>query len=162
MSTAAKKTTKKTTKKATSSTVTAMDGSSVKVHYRGTLNDGTVFDSSYDRGETITFTIGAGQMIPGFDSAVNGMTLGEKKTVNLKPEQAYGDRIDEAVRDVPKTSFPDDFEFNNGVPVEGNVNGNAVRGIIEEVNEDSVTIDFNHPMAGRDLNFEIELVDVDK
>ena len=162
MSTAAKKTTKKTTKKATSSTVTAMDGSSVKVHYRGTLNDGTVFDSSYDRGETITFTIGAGQMIPVFDSAVNGMTLGEKKTVNLKPEQAYGDRIDEAVRDVPKTSFPDDFEFNNGVPVEGNVNGNAVRGIIEEVNEDSVTIDFNHPMAGRDLNFEIELVDVDK
>ena len=164
MSTAAKKTTatkkKRTTNKKTAATVTAANGSNVKVHYRGTLNDGTVFDSSYDRGEAIAFTVGSGQMIPGFDSAVNGMTTGEKKTVNLTPDQAYGERIDEAVRDVPKTSFPDDFEFTSGVPVEGNVNGNPVRGIIEEVTDDSVVIDFNHPMAGQPLNFEIELIEI--
>ena len=94
MSTAAKKTTatkKKRATKKTAATVTAANGSNVKVHYRGTLNDGTVFDSSYDRGEAIAFTVGSGQMIPGFDSAVNGMTTGEKKTVNLTPDQAYGE-----------------------------------------------------------------------
>jgi len=170
MSAAAKKTTKKTAKKTTRKTaakkgppvsiVTAVNGSNVKVHYRGTLNDGTVFDSSYDRGTAVAFTVGSGQMIPGFDNAVEGMAQGEKKTVNLTADQAYGQRIEEAVRDIPKTSFPDDFAFTNGVPVEGSVNGNNVRGIIEEVSDDSVKIDFNHPMAGRDLNFEIELVEV--
>jgi len=148
---------RKSTKKAEP---TANEGNNVKVHYKGTLNDGTVFDSSYDRGETIEFTVGTGQMIPGFDAAVNGMTIGEKKTVNLAINEAYGDRIDEAVRQVPKTSFPDDFEFNSGVVVEGSINGNQVRGTIEEITDDSVIIDFNHPMAGKELNFEIELMEI--
>ena len=99
-------------------------------------------------------------MIPGFDAAVNGMSVGEKKTVNLDVTEAYGERIDEAVREVPKTSFPEDFEFNTGVVVEGSINGNQVRGSIEEINEEAVIIDFNHPMAGQELNFEIELVEI--
>ena len=156
-----KSTRKPTNKKSTKKTeVTATNGSNVKVHYRGTLNDGTVFDSSYDRGETIGFTVGSGQMIPGFDSAVNGMALGEKKNVQMPPDQAYGDRNPDAIRDVPKQSFPDDFEFVEGGIVEGSSNGHALRGTIQEVSNNSVTIDFNHPMAGQDLNFEIELIEV--
>ena len=153
-------TTKRKRKSTKKTAPTAGEGNNVKVHYRGTLNDGTVFDSSYDRNETIEFTVGAGQMIPGFDAAVNGMAVGEKKTINLEVNDAYGERIDEAVREVPKTSFPNDFEFSNGVTVEGSINGNQVRGTIEEINEESVIIDFNHPMAGQPLNFEIELVEI--
>tara|TARA_Y100000592_G_scaffold68773_1_gene106892 strand:+ start:10685 stop:11158 length:474 start_codon:yes stop_codon:yes gene_type:complete len=153
-------TTKRKRKSTKKTAPTAGEGNNVKVHYRGTLNDGTVFDSSYDRNETIEFTVGSGQMIPGFDAAVNGMTVGEKKTVNLEIDEAYGERIDEAVREVPKTSFPEDFEFETGVVVEGSINGNQVRGSIEEVSDESVIIDFNHPMAGQPLNFEIELVEI--
>ncbi len=153
-------TTKRKRKSTKKSAPTASEGNNVKVHYKGTLNDGTVFDSSYDRNETIEFTVGSGQMIPGFDAAVNGMTVGEKKTVNLEVNEAYGERIDEAVREVPKTSFPEDFEFETGVVVEGSINGNQVRGSIEEVSDESVIIDFNHPMAGQPLNFEIELVEI--
>ncbi len=153
-------TTKRKRKSTKNTAPTAGEGNNVKVHYKGTLNDGTVFDSSYDRNETIEFTVGSGQMIPGFDAAVNGMSVGEKKTVNLAVDEAYGERIDEAVREVPKTSFPEDFEFNTGVVVEGSINGNQVRGSIEEINEEAVIIDFNHPMAGQELNFEIELVEI--
>ena len=138
----------------------ATKGSSVKVHYRGTLNDGTVFDSSYDRGETIGFTIGDGMMIPGFNDAVSGMKIGEVKKISLTSDESYGDHHPEAVRNIPKDSFPQDFEFTEGADVMGTANGSPVRGTIQEVRENEVTIDFNHPMAGKDLNFEIELVSV--
>lgn len=140
--------------------IVAKEGREVKVHYKGTFDDGTVFDSSYDRGETIGFTIGAGEMIPGFDAAVQGMKVGETKTVTLEPDQAYGVHNPEGVQAVPKQSFPDNFEFEAGLVIEGNVEDQAVRGIIHQVEDDFVVIDFNHPMAGKNLNFDIELVDV--
>ena len=140
----------------------ATKGSSVKVHYKGTLNDGTVFDSSYDRGETIGFTIGDGMMIPGFNDAVDGMKIGEVKNISLTSDESYGKHHPEAVRNIPKNSFPEDFEFAPGADVMGTANGTPVRGTIQEVKDDEVTIDFNHPMAGKDLNFEIELVSVEE
>ena len=140
---------------------TAKNGDNVSVHYTGTFNDGTKFDSSHDRGEPISFTVGAGQMISGFDSAVNGMNVGESKTVTLSPDQAYGDSNPDAIQSVPKTEFPDGFEFIEGGVVQGQYpNGQPFRATITEVRESEATVDFNHPMAGKTLNFEIELVSI--
>ena len=138
----------------------AKDGRAVQVHYKGTFEDGTVFDSSYDRGQTIGFTVGAGEMIPGFDAAVKGMKIGETKTVTIEPEQAYGDHNPEGVQAVSKQQFPEDFEFQEGIVIEGSVQGQPVRGVISQVDSETVVVDFNHPMAGRNLNFDIELIDV--
>ena len=139
----------------------AKQGRSVQVHYKGSFEDGTVFDSSYDRGEAIEFTVGAGEMIPGFDSAVEGMKIGETKTVKIESSQAYGEHNPDGVQQVSKESFPEDFQFETGLVIEGSVQDQPVRGIISEVADDFVVVDFNHPMAGRDLNFDIELVQVD-
>ena len=140
---------------------TAKNGDNVSVHYTGTLNDGTKFDSSHDRGEPISFTVGAGQMIAGFDSAVNGMNVGESKSITLQPDQAYGDTNPGAVQVVPKTEFPDGFEFIEGGVVQGQYpNGQPFQATITEVRETEATVDFNHPMAGKTLNFEIELVSI--
>ena len=98
---------------------TANNGDNVSVHYTGTLNDGTKFDSSHDRGEPISFTVGAGQMIAGFDSAVNGMVVGETKSITLEPDQAYGAKNPEAIQVAPKTEFPEGFEFIEGGVVQG-------------------------------------------
>ena len=138
------------------------NGSKVSVHYRGTLNDGTEFDSSHSRGEPITFQVGSGEMISGFDSALPGMEVGETKNITLTPDQAYGESNPENVADVPKTSFPPEFEFQVSGMVQGqNQLGQPMMGTINEVKEETVTIDFNHPMAGKDLNFEIQLVSID-
>ena len=138
------------------------NGNTVSVHYRGTLNDGTEFDSSHSRGETLSFQVGAGQMISGFDAALPGMSVGETKNITLSPDQAYGNLIPEAITDVPKSAFPEGYNFKVDELVHGqNDMGQPVRGTINEVKEDVVTVDFNHPMAGKDLNFEIELVSID-
>ena len=138
------------------------NGNTVSVHYRGTLNDGTEFDSSHSRNEALTFQVGAGQMISGFDSAVVGMAVGETKNISLSPENAYGETIPEAITDVPKTAFPEGYNFQVDEMVHGqNDLGQPVVGRIHEVKDQEVTIDFNHPMAGKDLNFEIELVSID-
>ena len=138
----------------------AKEGREVQVHYKGTFEDGTIFDSSYERGESIGFTVGAGEMIPGFDKAVTGMKVGETKNVTIEPNDAYGEHNPDGVQAVPKESFPEDFEFEKGLVIEGNVQDQPVRGIINEVRDDFVVVDFNHPMAGRSLNFDIELVEV--
>jgi len=138
----------------------AKEGREVQVHYKGMFEDGTVFDSSYDRGETINFTVGAGQMIPGFDTAVSGMRIGEVKSVQITPEQAYGPHTEEAIQNIDKEQFPDDFSFETGIVVEGQVGDRPIRGVINSIDDDTVTVDFNHPMAGKNLNFEIELVEV--
>ena len=138
----------------------AKEGREVQVHYRGTFDDGTVFDSSYERGESIGFTVGAGEMIPGFDKAVKGMKIGETKKVTIEPSDAYGEHNPDGVQAVPKESFPEDFEFEKGLVIEGNVENQPVRGVINEVRDDFVVVDFNHPMAGRSLNFDIELMEV--
>ena len=136
------------------------NGNTVSVHYRGTLNDGTEFDSSHSRNETLTFEVGSGQMIPGFDTAVVGMTAGETKNITLTPVEAYGDTNPEAIVDVSKDNFPDDFEYIEGAMIQGFGPNGPVVGTINEVKEATVSVDFNHPMAGKDLNFEIELVEI--
>jgi peptidylprolyl isomerase len=148
-------------KKATNPTAT--EGNTVRVHYRGTLDDGSEFDSSHKREEPLAFTVGSGEMIEGFDQAVTGMEVGETKSIRLTPEQAYGDINPAAYTELSRESFPEDFPVNEGslVPLTGPANEQLV-GTITEVTDNSVTVDLNHPMAGKDLNFEIELVGIDE
>ena len=137
------------------------NGNTISVHYRGTLQDGTEFDSSHNRGETLNFTVGSGQMISGFDAGVMGMSVGEIKNITLTAEEGYGDRVDEAIQDVPKESFPEDFEFVIDATVQGaGPDGRPIIAKILKENTDSITLDFNHPLAGQSLNFEIELVEI--
>tara|TARA_R100001440_G_scaffold1712_1_gene5425 strand:+ start:640 stop:1149 length:510 start_codon:yes stop_codon:yes gene_type:complete len=139
----------------------ASEGTSATVHYRGTLEDGSEFDNSRTRGEPITFTVGSGQMIPGFNDAVEGMTVGENKTVTLTPDQAYGDVNPEAQTTFPKSGFPADLDLVEGMPVPLRTpDGRTLVGRLTEQQEETVTIDLNHPLAGQTLQFEIELVEV--
>jgi len=136
-------------------------GQNISVHYTGTLDDGTKFDSSHDRGETLTFSVGSGQMIAGFDAAVVGMEVGEKKQISLDPSQAYGNPVDAAVQTFPISSFPEDLELKVGGTLVGHhENGQQMLGKIVSLTEESAVLDFNHPLAGQNLNFEIELVSI--
>lgn len=136
-------------------------GDTVKVHYTGTLTDGSEFDSSYKRNEPIQFQSGSGQMIPGFDEAVIGMSVGEKKTINIPSAMAYGEQLTENFLEVSKDSFPPEFTFVEGEMVQGKTEtGQPLQATILEIKEDSVILDFNHPLAGEDLNFDIELVSI--
>lgn len=136
-------------------------GDTIKVHYTGTLTDGSEFDSSYKRNEPIQFQAGTGQMIPGFDEAVMGMTVGEKKTINIPSAMAYGEQREENFMAVTKDNFPPDFTFVEGEMVQGQTEtGQPLQAIILEVRDEDVILDFNHPLAGQDLNFDIELVEI--
>ncbi|MBG17395.1 MAG: peptidylprolyl isomerase [Euryarchaeota archaeon] len=137
-------------------------GDTVSVHYRGTfLETGEEFDSSYNAGETLTFQVGNGQMIKGFDQGVVGMAPGETKDITIHPEEAYGFRNEEAVQEIAKTQFPDDFAFGIGTPVQGvNPDGQQITAQIISEQAETVTLDFNHPLAGKSLNFKIELVNI--
>ena len=139
------------------------DGQSVSVHYVGTLEDGTEFDSSRSRGEVLSFQIGSGQLISGFNDAILGMQVGEKKSINLNPDEAYGPIDPSAVQTVPNEHFPTDFKPVQGATVVGqNELGQQMMARIEDFNDAAVTLDFNHPMAGKSLNFEIELMSIDE
>jgi peptidylprolyl isomerase len=136
-------------------------GDSVKVHYVGTLNDGNEFDNSYKRGSTLDFKVGEGQMIKGFDNAVAEMNVGDKKTINIKPEEAYGERKEEAIMAVAKDNFPPDFIAKEGEMVQGRTeSGQPINALIIEVQDNDIILDMNHPLAGEELNFEIELVEI--
>ena len=137
------------------------NGSNVNVHYKGTLNDGSEFDNSRTRGQTLDFEVGSGRMIPGFDNALIGMSKGQTKKIKLEPESAYGYRMEDAVRPVPRSAFGEDFEFQINELIQGNGPNGPFIAKIEEVFDDRVILDFNHPLAGKELNFEIELVSVD-
>lgn len=138
----------------------AKEGNTVQVHYEGRLPDGTVFDSSSGR-DPIEFTIGGGQVVPGFDEAVRGMEPGQKKTANIPAEKAYGDRSDELLFEVNKTEVPSEMELKVGDSVSvGLPNGQAIPVQVAAVTEEKVTLDANHPLAGKDLVFELELVKV--
>jgi peptidylprolyl isomerase len=134
-------------------------GDTVKVHYRGTLSDGSEFDSSEGR-EPLSFVVGAGEVIPGFDAAVSGLDVGGSSTVTIPAAEAYGTHDAEGVQ-----TFPLDF-FGGSVPEVGwtveleTQEGQKVPAAIVGVTEDSVELDFNHPLAGKDLTFEITLVEV--
>ena len=136
------------------------NGNTVSVHYNGTLSDGTEFDSSYTRGEPITFEVGSGQMLPGFDSAVSGMIIGETKDVSIASTDAYGDRNEENVQTIPISTFPEKFDFTKGAMVKGQSNGQEFMAKIVSTDTHTVTLDFNHPLAGEELNFKIELMDI--
>tara|TARA_B100000131_G_C17810723_1_gene489527 strand:+ start:73 stop:507 length:435 start_codon:yes stop_codon:yes gene_type:complete len=136
-------------------------GKNVAVHYEGTFEDGTVFDSSKERGEPLTFQVGANQVVPGFESAVLGMTVGETKDVSLSPESAYGEPNPEAVQVYKKTQFPEDVTLTEGHTVAGqNGLGQPMVAKILKIEGEDVTLDFNHPLAGKTLNFNIEVVGV--
>ena len=135
------------------------NGQTVSVHYVGTLDDGTVFDSSRDRGETLTVEVGSGQLIAGFDTALRGMEVGEVKKISLSPDEAYGERDTTLLKEISREEFPEDFEFEVGLTVTGqNELGHPLVATIDSLNEESVNLDFNHPMSGKNLNFEIEVV----
>lgn len=135
------------------------NGNTVEIHYRGLLSNGTEFDSSRERGETLTFTVGTDTVLPSFSNEVIGMGMGDTKKFTLSAAEAYGERIEEAVQTVPKTVFPDDFEFVIGGTVQGEQHdGQPFIAKICEENESDVLMDFNHPLAGEDLDFEVELV----
>jgi len=136
-------------------------GDSVRVHYHGRLTDGTTFDSSEGR-DPLQFTAGSGQVIKGFDDAVISMTVGEKKTVNIPVHEAYGERNEDMMVEYPKSDFPADMQPEIGMELQmGDNSGNVFPVVIVEVNDDMVILDANHPLAGKDLVFELELVGID-
>lgn len=139
----------------------AQAGDTVRVHYRGTLADGTEFDSSAGR-EPLEFEIGAGQVIPGFDEAVRGLEEGQTTTVRIEPADAYGERMEEAVQVVPLEAFGGEVpEVGWAVELQA-PDGSRLAATITDVTESTATLDFNHPLAGEALTFEIELVEVVK
>jgi len=135
-------------------------GDTVRVHYTGTLSDGTTFDSSEGR-EPLEFTVGSGQVIPGFDIAVADLEVGDTATVNIAAADAYGERSDEGIQVFPRDAFPPDASPEVGWAVElSSPEGERVPATVAEVTDESITLDFNHPLAGKDLTFEITLVEI--
>jgi peptidylprolyl isomerase len=135
-------------------------GDEVKVHYTGKLEDGTVFDSSQGR-EPISFKVGEGQVIPGFENAVEGMEVGQSKTVTIPSDQAYGPRREDMVVTVEKDKFPEGVDPEEGQRFQvGSSEGQSVPAVVTNVTGDEVTLDANSPLAGQDLTFDIEVVEV--
>lgn len=138
----------------------ATSGDTVRVHFTGKLEDGTVFDTSRE-GDPLRFEIGADEVIDGFERAVEGMEVGENREAELQPDEAYGERDEELVFPVPRDQLPEGFDPEAGDEVAVEIeDGREVPGRVAGVDDDSVTLDLNHPLAGRSLTFEIELVDV--
>ncbi len=138
----------------------AREGNTVRVHYTGKLDDGTVFDSSVG-GEPLEFTIGQRQMIPGFERGVVGMELGESRTVIIAADQAYGVHRPEGVFEVARSEMPTTIPLEVGMQLQATGrDGQPVQMTIIELSEDKVKLDANHPLAGKDLTFEIEMVEI--
>ena len=131
-------------------------GTKVKVHYTGTLNDGKVFDSSEGR-EPLEFTIGENQVIPGFEDGVKSMKLNQEKTIKIKPNEAYGEVNQQLIISVPRKKFPKEIEANGRLILKG-PQGQSIPAIIKEVKDNIVIIDLNHPLAGKELNFKVKVV----
>jgi peptidylprolyl isomerase len=134
------------------------DGDKVSLHYTGTLNDGTVFDSS-EGGQPLNFTVGSGEVIQGFDEGVRGMEVGETRDISIPPEQAYGDYYEELVRVVPRSAFPPNVTPTVGMAFEIELpSGQSLPVRVIDIQEDDVTLDANHLLAGETLNFKIRLL----
>ncbi len=135
-------------------------GDTVRVHYTGRLEDGTVFDSSLGS-EPLQFTIGDGRLIEGFEESVIGMNVGESKTVNIPPEKAYGPYHDELVAIIGRDRFPEDLDLEVGQQLQlRQEDGHVILVTVVDITEQNVTLDANHPLAGRNLIFDIQLVDI--
>ena len=138
----------------------AKAGDTVKIHYTGTLDDGTQFDSSAGR-DPLEFELGGGLVIAGFDKAVEGMTVGDSKTVRIEADDAYGPRHEQLVQEVPRSALPDDLTPEQGMALQASgPQGQVMQVTVVAVNEDTLTVDANHPLAGQPLNFSLELVSI--
>ncbi len=133
-------------------------GNSIAVEYKGTLQDGTQFDASEGRAP-LEFTAGTGQMIKGFDAAVIGMTLNEEKTITLQPSEAYGETDPSKIVEVPKANIGDANNLKVGMSV---TNSQGINGVVKEIRDNVIVIDFNHQLAGKPLTFWIKVVKIDK
>jgi peptidylprolyl isomerase len=136
-------------------------GDKVKVHYHGKLTSGETFDTSAGR-EPLAFEVGAGTVIKGFDEGVTGMAVGEKKTINIPFDEAYGPRNDEMIIPMPRDRFPQDLEIEVGMPLMmSDQEGHQFQVAVTEIKEDVIVLDANHPLAGKDLVFDLELVEIE-
>ena len=136
------------------------DNNTVKVHYTGKLTDGQIFDTSEGR-EPLEFTIGQGQMIPGFEKGLIDMHLNEKKTITLSKEEAYGDAHPELIQEVQKNQLPEELTPEVGMSLISTApDGSEHQLLVIEVKEDSIIVDANHPLAGKDLIFDLEVVEI--
>jgi FKBP-type peptidyl-prolyl cis-trans isomerase 2 len=136
------------------------EGTRVRGHYKGTLKDGEQFDSSYERGEPIEFEVGKGSVISGFDEAVSQMEQGEKAQVTIPPENAYGERQEGAVQQIPKDRLPEEAGEGDMLTAV-TPDGQQLAATVAEIKGEEATLDFNHPLAGEELEFELELVEID-
>jgi len=137
------------------------DGDKVSLHYTGTLNDGTVFDSS-ESGQPLSFTMGSGEVIQGFEEGIRGMEVGETRYISIAPEQAYGEYYEELVRVVPREAFPPEVTPAIGMGFELELpSGQSLPIRIIDIEDNEVTLDANHLLAGETLNFKIRLVSID-
>lgn len=134
----------------------------VKVHYTGKLPDGTIFDTSTDKAP-LQFIIGRQEVIPGFEEAVMGMVMGEQKTATVPADQAYGASREDLVEEIPRADLPEDIDPRVGAQLEvTRQDGSIFHVMVVDVGESTVTLDANHPLAGRDLIFELELLEIKK
>jgi peptidylprolyl isomerase len=140
----------------------AQQGDRVRVHYRGKLEDGFEFDSSVG-GEPLIFVIGSGEVIPGFEDGARGMAVGELKTLTIAPEDAYGPHREELVVEMPWEYFPEDVVPEVGMQLKlVDADGEEVMVMVTDVDEETVTLDANHPLAGKTLTFDIELLGIEE
>jgi len=139
---------------------TATTGNTVKVHYTGVLDDGTQFDSSFGR-DPLEFTLGEGSVIPGFEEAVLGMAVGESKSVTIPAHEAYGERQEELLHSFPREQIPDEIDLVEGLSLQAQgPDGQIVQFVVAGFDDEMVTLDANHPLAGQTLTFVIELIEV--
>lgn len=138
----------------------AAEGCTVKIEYKGTLEDGTVFDASENHGQPLEFSLGAKQVIPGFENAVMGMEVGEEKDVTIAPADGYGEVRDELRQEVPVANLPEGVEV--GSHLQAQVMGRVLQVKVLAIEGENATLDMNHPLAGKTLNFHIKLVDCQK
>lgn len=138
----------------------AKQGDTVRLHYKGTLDDGSVFDSSEGR-EPLEFTVGSGQIIVGLDQAIPGMKVGEEKTVKIAAEDAYGEHNPEAQQSVPRAQIPENVPLEIGMQLQGQTaDGQIMSVVVVSFDDAEVVLDGNHPLAGKDLIFEIQITEI--
>jgi FKBP-type peptidyl-prolyl cis-trans isomerase 2 len=136
-------------------------GDKVKIEYKGTLEDGTEFDSTKKHGEPLEFEVGSGQLITGFDNAVLGMNKNEVKEVTISPDDAYGEHKPDLMKKVPRTQLPQNEELKPGMMLMLTLpDGMQFTALVSELDEETVTIDLNHPLAGKTLIFKIKILDI--
>jgi FKBP-type peptidyl-prolyl cis-trans isomerase 2 len=135
-------------------------GDTVRIHYTGRLDDGTVFDTSHDR-EPLEFTVGSGQIIPGLDAALPGMNVGEEKTVEVPCADAYGEHDPNGRQEIPREQIPEHIPLDVGTALQMQLpDGRTMPVTVAQVDEANVVLDANHPLAGKDLTFDVEMVEI--